>query len=253
MKITNKKNLPTAIVKAVSNEYHREGDYSATDLQKSAKQLWLTKRHEPEIEIDASDRLWPLFGSAIHYVLEKSDDQNAFQEEFLKAEFAGKYLTGRPDHFDGKIITDYKFTSVWSLVYQSSFQEWEKQLNIYALLYSLQGFDVEKVQIIALLKDWSKNKYKHDNNYPDSQAQIIPFKPSFVSTLIAKTAFILPIKESSFCLFVDLIARVFLEALSSSDLICWLFLIEFKLCFKTPGILFTSSMPDRSTTLPAGR
>lgn len=174
MRITNRAGLPQAIVSAVSGDHHRSGDYSATESIKPPKEVWLKRRHFDNIEVDASDRIWALFGKAIHYVLEKGMDKNALQEEYLSAKILGKSLTGTPDHFIDGIITDYKLTTVWSIIYKSSYKSWEQQLNIYAFLLGLNGYEVNKLQVIALLRDWQKNKaMSHD--YPDDKIQIINF------------------------------------------------------------------------------
>ncbi len=177
MIITNKYGLPQTLVDAIifSDKAHQQGDYSASQLSKGAKQLWLTKRHDDEITIDASDRLWALFGTAIHYVLDKGDDKNVLKEEYLETKILNKSLTGKPDHFDGKILTDWKFTSVWSVVYESSYKDYEKQLNTYAFMYGLVGFEVEKIQACLMLKDWSKRKMQEDRNgtYPPCQFKLV--------------------------------------------------------------------------------
>ena len=82
-KYMNKLNLPQPIVDAVKYDGHRKGDYSITELPKSPKELWLTRRHDDEIVVDVSDRLWVLMGNAIHSVLEKSKTDNVLKEEFL--------------------------------------------------------------------------------------------------------------------------------------------------------------------------
>lgn len=177
MIITNKFKLPQTLVDAVTfADKHWQGDYSVTGLPKGAKQVWLTKRHDDKIEVDVSERLWALFGTAIHYVLDKGDDKNVLKEEKLEAIVAGKKLTGIADHFDGKIISDWKFTSAWAVVYESSYADFEKQLNCYAFMYTLLGFHIEAIQACLLLKDWSRMKAKEDPHYPQCQMKIVPLK-----------------------------------------------------------------------------
>lgn len=54
-------------------------------------------------------------------------------------------------------------------------EEWEQQLNLYAHLLRLTGAHVETIQIVAIYRDWSKNK-AFDSNYPSAQVQffIVP-------------------------------------------------------------------------------
>ena len=73
------------------------------------------------------------------------------------------------------IISDFKFTSVWSYIYSSRKIEWEQQLNLYSYLYQSAGFEVDKLQIIAIFRDWSTSKSKYEKNYP-RQIEIIPLE-----------------------------------------------------------------------------
>ena len=66
----------------------------------------------------------------------------------------------------GKII-DYKTTSAWTTVFQSQIKEWTEQLNCYAYLYRTQGFSVDKLEIIAIYRDWSRTNALKDKNYPN--------------------------------------------------------------------------------------
>lgn len=59
MKVTNKLHLPAAFVNAVSVRRHNEpGCFSATTLNKGAKEIILSDRHFDEIEVDAADSVW---------------------------------------------------------------------------------------------------------------------------------------------------------------------------------------------------
>jgi hypothetical protein len=49
--------------------------------------------------------------------------------------------------------------------------EWVQQLNCYAELLRRAGETVTGLQIVAIYRDWSKNK-AHDHNHPQSQVQI---------------------------------------------------------------------------------
>ena len=179
MIITNTHKLPQTIVDAVTfaEKDHTRGDYSVTELPKGVKQLWLTRRHYDKITVDAVERLWALFGTAIHYVLDKGEDKDVFKEEKLEVEILGRKVTGKSDHFNAtlKIVSDWKFTSVWTPVYKSSYPDIERQLNCYAFMYGLVGFEVEKLQAVLLLRDWSKNKAKEGGNYPSCQMKVVPF------------------------------------------------------------------------------
>ena len=176
MQYTNKLNLPQPIVDAVKYDGHRRGDYSITELGRDPKELWLTRRHDDEIVVDVADRLWALMGSAIHFILEKADSGNTLIEEYLKTELNKITVTGRPDLMADGVISDYKFTSVWTLIFKSQIESWTKQLNGYAYLYHTYGFKVKSLEIIVLLRDWSKTKAKFDPDYPQLQIQKVPIE-----------------------------------------------------------------------------
>ena len=58
MQITNTLNLPAAFIHAVSTERHNAPHcYSATTLNKGAKEIVLTDRHYDEITVDASEQI----------------------------------------------------------------------------------------------------------------------------------------------------------------------------------------------------
>ena len=72
MQITNKLNLPYGLVKAVSPDPHNKpGEISATTLIQGTKQVILTQRHWNELEDDVADRIWAVFGTAVHALLVK--------------------------------------------------------------------------------------------------------------------------------------------------------------------------------------
>ena len=100
MKVLNSMNLPQAFVDAVSVERHNEkGCYSATTLLHSATDTLLTERHWEEIEVDASDSVWAVWGTAVHSIFEKQQD-NAFKEEKFSVKVGNSTVTGRVDNYD---------------------------------------------------------------------------------------------------------------------------------------------------------
>jgi len=175
MKITNNTGLPDAIYNAISRQYHRKSDYSVTELLAPVQQVILKNKYNDEIVEDASERIWALMGSAMHSVLEKGADKNVFTEENLKINVLGKTISGSPDWFDGDIIIDYKFTSVWSVIYGSRDAEHEAQLNCYAALFKENGFDCKALKIVYILRDWSKTKAEKEEKYPKTQIIVKDF------------------------------------------------------------------------------
>lgn len=176
MILTNTYHLPEAIVKAVNAHKHKQGTYSVTEILNSPRIVHLSRRHFDEMEEDVSDRIWALLGSSVHFILEKGEGKNQFSEQYLTKTFdSGVTLSGTADLFDGEtgVLTDYKITSVWSVIYADRSSSWEKQLNIYAWLYRQYSFDVKKLQIVAILRDWQKSK-AYDEGYPPINVVTVP-------------------------------------------------------------------------------
>jgi len=170
MKITNKLDLPQPIVDAIrANWYGGGGEHrfaSVTELIKPVKQFLLGKRHADELEQDAADMIWTLMGSAIHKVVEAADIDNAIQEERLSVSFKGARITGGFDLYHEGIVSDVKFTSVWSYIYGSRIKDWTIQLNLYAWLLERYGFNVDGIEVLAIFRDWSRHKAQADPSYP---------------------------------------------------------------------------------------
>ena len=176
MRITNFMNLPQAFVDAVSVERHNEkGCYSATTLLHSTTDVLLTERHFDEIEVDASDSVWQIWGTAVHSIFEKQKD-NAFKEEQFKVKIGNSTVTGRVDNYDleNEILADFKTCASWKIIYKD-FDDWYKQGMIYAYLMKQNGLNVKRCQFIALIKDHSKSKAKIDSTYPQSPVYVYQF------------------------------------------------------------------------------
>jgi len=108
-----------------------------------------------------------LLGSAVHSVLEKIELPGCLKEERLEARINGTALSGRPDLWYLNCITDYKITSVWSIIYEpKGRKEWHSQLNLYRYLYQQNGLETNKLQICAILRDWQQQKLRTEHRYP---------------------------------------------------------------------------------------
>jgi hypothetical protein len=173
MKLTNKAGLPQALVNAVNNDGYSRGqsDISVTQLIDSPLVRTLRKEHRDEIEEDVSDRIWALFGQVVHTILERANT-TGMVEQRLYATVDGKTISGQFDHLENGILTDWKLTSVWAVVYGRS--EWGRQLNVLAYLCRLKGLEVKQLQIIAMMRDWQKSKVEPEGNYPQTQVITIP-------------------------------------------------------------------------------
>ena len=176
MKVTNKLNLPAAFVNAVSTTRHNAaGCFSATTLNKGAKEIILSDRHFDEIEVDAADSVWAVWGTAVHALLESQPDNN-FHEEYFKVPVSNSFVTGQVDSYDMEngVINDWKTASVYKVM-KADFSDWYKQGMTYAWLLQQSGLEVKKCRFVALLKDHSKTKAKNDSSYPQSPVFIYEF------------------------------------------------------------------------------
>ncbi len=180
MKITNNLNLPEPLVRAVSRHprERKPGWISVTELIQPPQLRALTLKHESELTEDAGDRIWALLGTLLHGVLERNAKglKDTVAEESLSAEVLGWKVIGHYDLsemvLDGECLTDWKLTSVWS-VKEGPKREWEEQLNCYAWLIGQAGRRVDQIQIVAIGRDWSKNKAKYDQSYPQEQVKVM--------------------------------------------------------------------------------
>ena len=176
MKVTNKLNMPAAFVNAVSTARHNAaGCFSATTINKGAKEIILSDRHFDEITVDAADSVWAVWGTAVHALLESQPDNN-FHEEFFKVPVSNSFVTGQVDSYDmeNATIYDWKTASVWKVQF-ADFDDWRRQGMTYAWLLKQSGLDVKKCVFVALLKDHSKTKAKTDSSYPQSPVFIYEF------------------------------------------------------------------------------
>jgi len=185
MKLTNKFNLPETFVNVIKRPTYSKGssEISVTEILSPPQLVLLRRQHQEDIEQDAADMVWSLFGSAVHNILEHGKDDNHIVEQRLFTTFEGWSISGAIDLqkiIDGKIlIADYKVTSAWAV--QQEKQEWINQLNLYAwLVERKQAHDigvrtsdglVSGLQIIGIVRDWSRREAALKDTYP--QAPIV--------------------------------------------------------------------------------
>jgi hypothetical protein len=173
MKITNRFSLPEPLLKAVTWDIHPRTGFSVTDLIQPPRITQLTRRHWDEIEIDASDRIWVLLGSAIHYVLDKSDIPDTEREQFVRVNVDGFGLVGRVDLSHNLTTFDYKVTSVWGFVFEpEGRKDWHAQLNIYRWMRLKNNLPTDRIRVCAILRDWQQSK-TNNADYPPVPVAII--------------------------------------------------------------------------------
>jgi hypothetical protein len=174
MKLTNCSNLPKAIYNAVSNDSYTSGgaDISVTTLLQPPRKVALERTHREELVEDCSDRIWALMGQAMHSVLERSSTEG-IAEKRLFADVLGWKISGQLDHFiDGHLI-DYKFQTAYRFKDGKCPEEQTQQLNLLAHLLRVNGHQVNRLQIVGILRDWSLLESKRDETYPQKQVVVI--------------------------------------------------------------------------------
>lgn len=177
--ITNKMGLPESLVKAITWDDYTGGssDLSATSLWKPARMVALEKQHAGQLTQDASEMIWVLMGKCIHEILRRADNE-AVTEMRLVDDILGWKISGQFDRFvaaDG-LLQDYKITSAWSLVFDSRSVEWTKQLNTYAHLLRRHGHQVQRIEVVAILRDWSATEARGNPDYPQCSVQVVPIE-----------------------------------------------------------------------------
>lgn len=178
MDITNNFGLPQPFLDFARNDKYSKGkaDISVTTLIDSPRVNQMRKHYASNRQADVTDMVWPLFGTAVHHILESSKEKDVLLEERLFIDIDGWTLSGAIDHqkMEGSSvqITDYKVTSVWSVIHGKV--EWERQLNMYALLVQrAKGLKVSKLTICAILRDWNRRDAQYKSNYPQAPVAMV--------------------------------------------------------------------------------
>lgn len=181
MKITNKFNIPQTFMNVLDRPQYSKGKahLSVTQLLNSPKIVALTKKFEDEIETDASDMVWSIFGSAVHNVLEHGKDDNHIVEQRIHKEYDGWHISGAIDlqvvNDKGISVKDYKTTTVWAVMNEKI--EWEVQLNMYAgLVEDVKKVPVTDVGIVAIIRDWNRRESTTREGYPEAPIKELPIR-----------------------------------------------------------------------------
>lgn len=179
MKITNKHNLPVPLYRTICHAVEQyEGPKAAevlssrtisvTTLVNPPRLTLLRALHNDELEVDAADMLYMVQGIAFHYMMADvgfmDDEGVVFTELRSTRSFNGWNISGQFDVLDGTILSDWKWTSIWSLITPKF--EWDAQLNLYAWLALNRGIKVDGLRTWAMLRDWSNAKALKDKRLP---------------------------------------------------------------------------------------
>jgi len=185
MKITNIHGLPDPIVQAVtprqSPQQRRGGaDISVTELIGPPLVRKLKDTYWDLLEDDASNRLWMLFGIMVHDILHRHSGGKHAEQELI-IERHGWRIRGQFDLVDEVaptvvespdgvlVLTDYKVTSVWSVIFPDQEPDREAQLNLYAYqLRKLRGISPGRLENVFFFRDWRASEHQRDPDvYPE--------------------------------------------------------------------------------------
>jgi hypothetical protein len=181
-KLTNNLNLPEPLVQAIANDqYESRGDISVTTLIDAPKQRLLKKFFE--YDEDVSSLIYALQGTSVHSMIERAElfmnkgleehQKDWISEKKMEVEYNGWKVTGTSDQINisGQHLYDWKITSVWQVLGKEETKiEWVRQTNIYAhWLRTRYGIMITNISIVAIIRDWSKQKAKFDRSYPQQQ------------------------------------------------------------------------------------
>ena len=185
MKITNRHNLPAPLYRTICWAVEKyegpraravldEKRISVTTLVNPPRLTLLRAVHEDDLEVDASELLYLVTGIAFHFMMAEvgwtEEESDHLIEKRIDRSHNGWIVSGQFDVLGlrGKTISDWKWTSIWSVVTPKF--EWVAQLNLYRWLAKAEGYDIDTLETWAMLRDWSVSKVAKDPRLP-----VIPF------------------------------------------------------------------------------
>jgi hypothetical protein len=194
MPLTNRAGVCKAWLIAAEKEDHDLiGWMRCTELISPIRQVLLKKRHAGEIVEDVMDRMWAIFGQAIHSVLEQSAGKDALAEQRFAVEIGGRLIQMTPDRVEKILpesfvptpqpwpfpidspqfeLIDFKNCKVWAVLLGEKW-EWTAQTNIYAHGLRKIGINVTKIHIECLMRDWDKMESIKDRRYPQEKVKVL--------------------------------------------------------------------------------
>lgn len=178
MKLTNKHNLPRTLVSAIENDqYSNPADMGTTTMIRPYQQVALQRRYGHKLSEDVADRIWILVGNNTHDILHRVNTPDTVKEWRFYLPVMGWWLSGQIDCWEaGTLSADWKVTSVWSVIQGLKFDH-EAQANVNAYIIGKSPYSdylpIRKLQIVNILRDWSKHQVKKSNpDYPKCQVVV---------------------------------------------------------------------------------
>jgi hypothetical protein len=172
MKYTNRLSLPKRFFNAVVNDPYDKGgaDFSITELLDPPKIRVLQRAHAEEIEEDVSDYIFTMLGKGFHLAVENAHSSGVAEkrEEIV---IDGFRVSGAPDLFEEGFIYDWKVTGAYKVM-KRLYDDWEKQLNGYAMILRSKSLQVKGLRVMPVIRDWNfRDSFK--NGYPKAPALVV--------------------------------------------------------------------------------
>ena len=181
MIVTNKHGMPQTLVNLAKRDKYTKGKahLSATEMLNSPRIVQLRKKYDDQVEVDVTDLIPSMWGTAMHYMVEQGKADNHIIEQRLHAEIDGWHISGAIDLQtvtpNGIEISDWKNVGVWAVMNEKV--EWEQQLNIYAwLVEEVAKKPVTKLSIVAIVNNWNKRDAKSKEGYPPARGIVLDIK-----------------------------------------------------------------------------
>jgi len=178
MKLTNKLDLPGPFVRAVKKKtYDNGGSWrTVTELIGPPKIAHLKRKHDDEIEVDASELVYTFQGEIAHAVIERnakdeeSIEEGWLSEERLFAEVEGKKVSGAFDLFNPKTgeLIDVKNSTGYKAKAGEAPKEWVEQTNLLAHLLRQKGRIIKTIRVLLIIRDYSKPEARRNPDYPQN-------------------------------------------------------------------------------------
>ena len=173
--------MPQTLVNLAKRDKYTKGKahLSATEMLNSPRIVQLRKKYDDQVEVDVTDLIPSMWGTAMHYMVEQGKADNHIIEQRLHAEIDGWHISGAIDLQtvtpNGIEISDWKNVGVWAVMNEKV--EWEQQLNIYAwLVEEVAKKPVTKLSIVAIVNNWNKRDAKSKEGYPPARGIVLDIK-----------------------------------------------------------------------------
>lgn len=101
------------------------------------------------------------------------EKNKGISEKRYFATIEGYRISCAIDLLEGALLSDYKFTSAWKAKKGADISDYVAQLNMQRWILNENSIELTKLQIVALLRDWSKLEAARSPEYPQMQVVVL--------------------------------------------------------------------------------